>query len=99
MKVETDVIITQISENAGINKCVEKVVEAMVKEYRQIDKGPMEGNPFVTPIDPETLSYEDKRKALEAVNLVKYKRNGIIKWRICAYGSKQKRYLNEVESI
>ena len=44
----------------------------------------MEGNPAFTPIYPDTLSYEDKMKALDSVNLITYKRNGIIKVRICA---------------
>ena len=31
----------------------------------------MEGNPVFTPIDPDKLSFGYKRKALEAVNLIK----------------------------
>ena len=38
-------------------------------------------------------------RALEAVNLIKEKRNGIIKGRTCANGSKQKRYLKEEDVI
>ena len=60
MKVATDVIFTQIYEKAGINKFGEKEVAATVKDYRQIDKWPMDGKPVVTPIDPDMLSYEDK---------------------------------------
>ena len=36
----------------------------MVKEYRKIDKGAMEGKPVVTPIDPYKLFYKDKKKAI-----------------------------------
>ena len=43
----------------------------MVKEYIQMYKGPMEGGPVVTPIYLDTLSFKDKIKALEAVNLIK----------------------------
>ena len=71
----------------------------MVKYYRQIDKGTTERNTVITPIEPEMLSYEDKMKALEAVNLIKDKRNGKIKGRTCADGSKQKNCLKEGESI
>ena len=39
----------------------------------------MEGEPVVTPTDPDTLSYRDKRKLLEAVKLMKEKRNGTIR--------------------
>ena len=84
MKVATDVMFTQISAKAGIKKFREKAVAAMVKEYRQIYKRPIEGKPVVTPIDPDTLSYKKNRKALETVNLIKDNRNSIIKGRICA---------------
>ena len=94
-EVATDVIFTKMSAKSGINKFGEKEVEAMVKNYIQIDKGPMEGRPFVTPIDTDTLSYKDKRKVLEVVNIIKEKRNGTIKGSKCADGSKQKRYLKE----
>ena len=53
----------------------------------------MEGNPVVTPINPEILSYKYNRKALEAVNLIKEKINGTSKGRTCADVSKQKSYL------
>ena len=43
----------------------------MVKEYRQIDKEPMEGKPDVATIDPGTLLYKDNRKAIKAVNIIK----------------------------
>ena len=43
----------------------------MVKEYNQIDKGPTEYKPVVTPIDPDMLSYKYNRIELETVNLIK----------------------------
>ena len=55
MQVATDVMFTQMSEKAGIKKSGEKPVTDMVKKYRQIDKGPMEGKPVVTPIDSYKL--------------------------------------------
>ena len=87
MKVVSDFMLTQMSANASINKSGEKAVAAMVKEYRQIDKDPMEGNPVTTPIYPGTLYYKEKRKALEAVNIIKEKRNRISKGRKCEDGS------------
>ena len=60
----------------------------MVKEYREIDKGSMEGKPVVTPIGPDTLSYKYKRKELEVFDLIKNKKNGIVKGRTCADGAK-----------
>ena len=38
MKVETDVMFTQMSEKSGIKKFGEKEVAATVKEYKQIEK-------------------------------------------------------------
>ena len=58
----------------------------------------MEGKPVFTPIDTCMLSYEEKRMALDMVNLIKEKRNGKIKGRTCADGSKQKN-LKGVEII
>ena len=86
MKVAIDVMFMQMSAKAGINKFGDKAAVAMVKYYRQIYKGTMEGNSVVTFIDTDTLSYEDKRKSLQMVNLIKQKRNGIIKGRTCADG-------------
>ena len=60
MKLATDIMLTRISEKSGIKIFGEKAVAAMVKEYRYIDKGPMEGNQIFTPIDTETLSYDEK---------------------------------------
>ena len=70
MKVATDIMFMQMSAKSGIKKFVEKAVTTMVKEYRHMDKGPMEENPVVTPIDPETLFYKENSKALEAINLI-----------------------------
>ena len=50
----------------------------------------MEGKPVVTIIDPDTLSYEHNRKALEAVNPIKDQKKGIIEGITCTYGSNQK---------
>ena len=71
MKVATDFMFTQMSEKEGMNKFGEKAVSVMVKEYRHIERGPMEGKPVVTPIDPVMLSYKDKRKSLDLIHLTK----------------------------
>eukprot|EP00957_Ditylum_brightwellii_P029212 2208022-Ditylum_brightwellii.AAC.1 len=59
----------------------------------------MEGKPVVVPIDTHLLSDDDKQKALDAVNLIKEKREKSIKGRTCANGSKQRLYLKEYESV
>ena len=53
----------------------------------------MDGKPVVVPIFLDSLSSDDKKKALEAVNLIKEKRNGKIKGRTCANGAKQRIYV------
>ena len=50
----------------------------------------MPGKPVVCPVNPNTLTKEDMRKAFNAVMLIKEKRNGDIKGRACADGRRQK---------
>ena len=45
------------------------------------------------------MTEDEKMKTLEAVNLIKEKRDGSIKGRSCANGSKQRKYLKEGESV
>ena len=59
----------------------------------------MEGKPVVVPIDADILTNDDKKKALDAVNLIEEKRDGRIKLRTCANGSKQRQYSKEYESV
>ena len=51
------------------------------------------------PTDANTLSIEEKRKALRAMNLIKEKRNGTLKGRTCADGSSQRQHLKQDESV
>ena len=71
----------------------------MIKETKQLEEVTMSGKKVVNAIDPDILSVEEKVKALNAVNLIKQKIDGTIKGRICADGSKQKRYLVKDESV
>ena len=59
----------------------------------------MPGKKVVTAIDPDILSAEDKEKALNAMNLIKQKKDGTIKIRKCDDGIKKKRYLVKDESV
>ena len=52
------------------------------------DKNVGKIEPVVGPQDASVLTDEEKRRALEAVNLIKEKRTGNLKGRICANGSK-----------
>ena len=99
MKIACDVIFTQMSANAGIKKHGEAAVAAMIKEYTQLNEGAVPGKPVVVPTDATTLTEEEKKKALPAVNLIKEKWGGELKGRFCVDGSKERRYLKQDESV
>ena len=87
------VVFTQMSAYKGIKKHGEKAVAAVFKEFQQLDSGVLPGNPVVTPQDPAELTTKDLEGALEAVNLIKEKRNGDLKGCISANGAKQRKFL------
>ena len=61
----------------------------MIKEFVQLDQGAFPGKPVVEPINADSLTKDELNMAMEAVNILKEKRNGIIKGRTCANGSRQ----------
>eukprot|EP00957_Ditylum_brightwellii_P151484 11535733-Ditylum_brightwellii.AAC.1 len=91
-KKEVGACFNQMPASKGIKIYCERALAAMVKESKQLNDGAMEGKPVVVPIDAHLLSDDDKLKALDAVNLIKEKRNKSIKGRTCANGSKQRLY-------
>jgi hypothetical protein len=99
MKKAVDVIFTQMSAKKGIKTFSERAIAAMIKEFEQLDKGAFPGKPVVGPADPNTLTSLEIKSALEAVNLIKEKRDGRIKGRTCANRSKQRKYLKEEDMI
>ena len=50
-------------------------------------------------VDASTLTFDEKRKVMPAINLMKEKWNGVIKGRTCADGSGQRKYLKQDESV
>ena len=88
-----------MSASKGFKVYGERALVAMVKELKQLNDGAVPGKPVVIPIDPDALSEEDKKKALDAVNIIEEKRDGRVKGRTCANGSKQRQYLQEYESV
>ena len=78
---------------AGIKKFGDRAIAAMLSEYKQLNTGVLPGKPVFGCISPGSITFEEKRGALDAVNLIKKKRSGKSKGRTCANGSKQKRYL------
>ena len=59
----------------------------------------MDGKPVIVPIDAKMLTTVEKEQALEAVNLIKEKRNGDLKGRTCGNGALQRRFMKEREDI
>ena len=98
MSVAANYLFAQVTENAqmsaktGIKRFEDKALAAMLSKYKHLNTGVVPGKPVFGCIDPTTLTREEKRKALEAVNLIKKKICGKIKGRTCADGSKKKRY-------
>ena len=88
----------QMSAKQGIKMYGQRAIAAMFKEYKQLVYGP-HGQPVIAPIDYNELTSEQRKRALETVNLIKEKRTGDIKGRACANGSRQRRYLKEDESV
>ena len=98
-QIATKVMFTQMSAKKGIKMFGEHAIAAMFKEYKQLDKGAVDGKPVIRPIDTSQLTLEQKRKAMRVVNLIKKKRCGKVKGRACADGSQQRKYLPDDESV
>ena len=88
----------QMTAREGFKRFGEDAVIAMLKEYTQLDKGAVEGKPVIEGISADSLSEEQKKQALEAVNLIKKKNSGLVKGRACTDGSKQHLYMKPGES-
>ena len=71
----------------------------MVKELAQLSNGEISGKLVIGPVDASILTRQEKRKAMPAVNLTKEKWDGVIKGRMCADGSGQRKYLKQDESV
>ena len=76
---------TQMSERAGLRKHGKVAEAALMAEFAQLENM----NTYES-LDPNSLTNEQKRAALRAINLFKEKRNGIVKGRTCADGRSQR---------
>ena len=97
--VKSAFLSAQMSAKKGIKLFGERAVAAMVKEFRQLDKGAFPGKAVVEPIDPRTLTKEELEQVMEAINLIKEKRDGTMKGRTCADGSCQRKFLKIHETV
>ena len=89
----------QMKAYRGFKLFGKRALAEMVKGLKQLYGGAMPGNNFISSINPYVLSGSDKEKALDAVNLIKNKRDGTIKGITCANGNKQIKYLSKGEII
>ena len=89
----------QILAKEGFRRFGKEAVTVMVKEFTQLDQGAFPGKPVVEPADPATILATERKEALEAVNLIKKKRSGVIKGRTCADSSRQRKFLKEGKSV
>ena len=91
-----NVIFTQFNQmtaDKGIKKFGERAVAAIFKEYKQMQDLKVLGG-----VDVDKLTYKDKKKALRAVNLIKLKRCGKVKGRMCANGAHQRKFILREEA-
>ena len=79
------ICLTQMSASKGIKMFGEKALEAMIAEYEQLDQLQV-----FTPVDAHKLTWEEKKNALNAIDLIKLKRTGKLKGRTVADGRKQR---------
>ena len=84
---------TQMSARKGIERFGQLAVAAMLKEYKQLNDLLVFGA-----VSPESMSEEERRRALRAINLIKLKRCGKVKGRTCADGSVQRGYISKEDS-
>jgi Reverse transcriptase (RNA-dependent DNA polymerase) len=80
----TGYIMTQMTATAGIKKHGNKAVEALLAEFCQLDD-----KKVFKPMVASTLTREQKKSALRAINLIKEKRCGKLKGRTCEDGRPQ----------
>ena len=75
----------QLSVNEGIKRYREKLVTAVLSELTQLN----DKNVF-QPYKSTKLTTKGKKDALNLITMVKQKRNGKVKGKVCADGRKKK---------
>lgn len=81
------------SLNAGLKRFGERGETAVAKELNQFNL-----LDTFTPLDPATLTYEQRRHALASLIFLTEKRNGDIKARACANGKPQREHVAKDET-
>jgi hypothetical protein len=92
-KMVFGLVMTQMSAKAGIRKHGAAAEAAMMAEFTQLeDLGAYES------IDPDTLTWAQKKGALRSINLIKEKRCGKLKGRTVADGRPQRGLYDKSET-
>ena len=84
-KKAVDVTFTQMSANKGIKKHGEMAVAAVLDEFKKF-----KDYDAVEAVNPDVLSKEEKRRALNAYTLIKEKRCGKLRAQTVADGRPQR---------
>ena len=82
-----EILMTQMTAKQGVKEFGDRAVEAIIKEFTQLN----EKNVF-EPKHFESLTMEDRKKALRSITLIKEKRCGRVKGRTVADGRPQRKY-------
>jgi len=80
-----NICLTQMNARQGIKLFGDRAIEALATEYSQLD-----GLTVFQPEDAERLTDEQKKAALNVIDLIKHKRCGKVKGRAVADGRKQR---------
>jgi len=87
LQTTTGILLTQMSAKQGIKEFGERAVEALLKEFSQLDR-----KDVLDPIAFGELTRDQRKNALRAISLIKEKRDGRIKGRTVADGRPQRKY-------
>ena len=79
------VMFAQINAKKGIKIFGERTVATMPKEFLQMNEGPMSGKTVFGSQHASKMTPPQKKNTLEAINLIKEKRDANGKGHTCAY--------------
>ena len=91
--IAVNACFTQMSARKGTEQFGQLAVAAILKEYKQLDDLLVFGA-----VCPESMSDQERKRALRAINLIKLKRCGKVKGRTCADASVQRGYIAKEDS-
>jgi hypothetical protein len=86
-------VFNQMSATVGIRKHGQAAVDALFKEFAQLDD-----KEVFEPVHARSLTKSQKAAALRAINLIKEKRSGELKGRSCADGRPQRSLYTKEET-